>query len=224
MSTIDIVIADDHGLILSGIRSIIEEEKNWRIVAKVTDGRQAVEAAQKLHPHVAVLDVNMPELNGIEAARQIRKVSPGTEVLILTMLNSDAVIREALQAGVKGFLLKTDTPGLLKKAIAAVAEHKPFFSGIPSEVLLQGFGQPASPSAGISSLSPREREILQLIAESFTSKEIAAKLFISIKTVEVHRTNISRKLNTHSVAEMVRYAVRNDFVVDCPSLKISKNP
>ncbi len=212
MSCISILIADDHGLILSGIRSIIEEEKGWKIVAKVSDGRKAVDAAEKFRPQVAVLDVNMPELNGIDAARRIRKVSPNTEVLILTMINSEAVIREALQAGVKGFLLKTDAPGLLKKAIATVAEKKPFFTGLPSEILLQGFCEPLAANTAAVTLSTREREILQLIAESFTSKEIASKLSISIKTVEVHRSNISRKLNTRSVAEMVRYAVKNEIV------------
>ena len=215
MSTVNILLADDHELILSGLKAILDTEPDWKVVGLARNGREAVQMTKKLHPHVAVLDISMPELNGIEATRQIRRVSPSTEVLILTMHNSEGIVSEALEAGAKGFILKTDTNRLLKIAVESTAAHKPFFTSNASDVILQGFLFPsAKPGANehYQRLSPREREVVQLLAEGHSSKEVAAKLGVSVKTIESHRSNIMRKLNLHSVTQLVRYAIRNEMI------------
>jgi len=214
-SRISILLADDHELILSGLDLLLGEDPRWKVVGLARNGREAVQMATKLRPRIAVLDITMPELNGIEATRQIRHVSPATEVLILSMHNSEAAVREALEAGAKGFILKTDTTRLLKSAVESLAAHKSFFSSTASDVLLHGYlDPPALPDETSlpSHLSPREREVVQLIAEGNSSKEIADKLGVSAKTVEAHRSNIMRKLNFHSVSEVVRYAIRNEII------------
>ena len=216
MPILKILLADDHELILSGLKAILEGEPGWKVVGLARDGREAVKMAAQLRPHVAVLDISMPELNGIEATRQIRRDSPETEILILTMHNSEVIVREVLEAGAKGFILKTDTNRLLKTAIESLGAHKPFFTSNASEVILQGYLDPsAKPGVPESQtrLSPREREIVQMLAEGRSSKEVAAKLSVSVKTVEAHRSNVMRKLNLHSVAQLVRYAIRNDMIV-----------
>ena len=210
-----ILLADDHELILSGLDLLLGDDPRWKVVGLARNGREAVQMATKLRPHIAVLDITMPELNGIEATRQIRHASPATEVLILSMHNSEAVVREAVEAGAKGFILKTDTTRLLKTAVESLAAHKSFFTGSASDVLLQGYLDPSvSPDEESlpCHLSPREREIVQLIAEGNSSKEVADKLGVSVKTVEAHRSNIMRKLNFHSVSEVVRYAIRNQII------------
>jgi len=214
MEKINILLADDHDLILSGLKTLLESEPGWTVVGMAKNGRKAVQMAEKLNPHVAVLDISMPELNGIDAARQIRRACPDIEVLILTMHDSEQIVHEALEAGAKGFILKTDTNRLLKTAVESLADHRPFFNSHASGVVLQGFLDPsAKPGPKASqSLSPREREVVQLIAEAATGKEVAAKLGVSVKTVEAHRTNVMRKLNLHSVAQLVRYAIRNRIV------------
>jgi len=216
MKPLNILLADDHELILSGLKAILEGKPGWKVVGLARDGREAVKMAATLRPHVAVLDISMPELNGIEATRQIRRDSPATEILILTMHNSDVIVREVLQAGAKGFILKTDTNRLLKSAIESLAAHRPFFTSNASDVMLQGYMDP-SPKPGQTEnqnrLSPREREVVQLLAEGRSSKEIAAKLSVSVKTVEAHRSNVMRKLSLHSVAQIVRYAIRNEMIV-----------
>jgi len=215
MTTLNILLADDHELILSGLKAILEGEPGWKVVGLARDGREAVKMALTLRPHVAVLDISMPELNGIEATRQIRRGSPDTEVLILTMHNSEVIVREALEAGAKGFILKTDTNRLLKTAIESLGAHKPFFTSNASDVLLQGYLDPSAKPKEIENqnrLSPREREVVQLLAEGRSSKEVAAKLSVSVKTVEAHRSNVMRKLNLHSVAQIVRYAIRNEMI------------
>lgn len=212
----NILLADDHELILSGLKAILDSEPSWKVVGLARNGREAVQMTTKLHPHVAVLDISMPELNGIEATRQIRRVSPDTEVLILTMHSSEGIVREALEAGAKGFILKTDTNRLLKTAIESLASHKPFFTSNASDVLLHGYLAPsAKPGAKEPHcrLSPREHEVIQLLAEGHSSKEIATKLGVSVKTIESHRSNIMRKLNLHSVTELVRYAIRNGIIL-----------
>jgi DNA-binding NarL/FixJ family response regulator len=158
----------------------------------------------------------MPEMNGITATSQIRSACPGTEVLILTMLQSDEAVREAIAAGARGFLLKTDASQLLVVAIEALLQHKPFFTGSATDVVLTGYLDPAqaggSDSRPVSRLTPRETEILQLLAEALSNKEVASQLSLSVKTVEAHRSNIMRKLGAHSVTELVLYAVRNRIV------------
>lgn len=214
-SKINILLADDHELILSGLNLLLGGDPRWKVVGLARNGREAVQMASKLRPHIAVLDITMPELNGIEAARQIRHASPATEILILSMHNSEAVVREALEAGAKGFILKTDTTRLLKSAVESLASHKSFFTGTASDVLLHGYlapsGLPDEENLP-SQLSPREREVVQLLAEGNSSKEVAGKLGVSFKTVEAHRSNIMRKLNFHSVSQVVRYAIRNEMI------------
>ena len=216
MKPLNILIADDHDLILSGLKAILEGEPGWKVVGLARDGHEAVRMAAALRPHVAVLDISMPEMNGIEATRQICRDSPETNVLILTMHNSEVITREVIEAGAKGFILKTDTNRLLKTAIESLAAHRTFFTGNASDIILQGYLKPSARAGETNNqnrLSPREREIVQLLAEGRSSKEIAAKLSVSIKTVEAHRSNVMRKLNLHSVAQIVRYAIRNEMIV-----------
>ena len=216
MKTLDILIADDHELIREGLRTRIEKQPGWKVSGEASNGREAVEMARKLKPNVVVLDISMPELNGIEAARQIRKTCLQTEVLILTMQESEGLVRDVLGAGARGFILKTDTTRLLITAIEALAQHKPFFTGRVSDVVLDRFLDPdrASHHANLERgrLSPREREIAQMLAEAKTNKEVATKLGVSVKTIDAHRANIMRKLNLHSVTELVRYAIRNNLI------------
>lgn len=215
MKTLRILIADDHELIRDGLKTRLGRHEHWEVCGEAENGRQAVEMARTLRPHVAVLDISMPELNGIEATRQIRRECPETEVLILTMQESEGLVRDVLAAGARGFVLKTDTSRLLESAVEALAQHKPFFTGQVSELVLGGFLDPARAGhAGGEGgrLSPREREIAQLLAEAKTNKDVAARLGVSVKTIDAHRANIMRKLNLHSVAELVRYAIREKLI------------
>ena len=216
MKTVNILIADDHELIRDGIKSRLEKQPGWRVCAEAVNGRQAVELALRLKPRVVVMDIGMAELNGIEATRQIRKACPEIEVLILTLQESEDLIQEALTAGARGFILKTDAARLIIGAIEALLDHKAFFTGKVSNLVLERFLDPelaVNPgSRARSRLTSREREIVQLLAEARTSKEIAAKLGVSVKTIDAHRANVMRKLDFHSVAELVRYAVRNKII------------
>ena len=214
--TVRILIADDHDVVREGLRALLHTQKHWVICDEAVDGREAVEKARQHKPDVVVMDFSMPELNGLEATRQIRKALPRTEVLILTMHESEQLAREMLAAGARGFLLKTDTKRHLVEAIQSLANHKPFFASNVSTLLLDSFlksGPRDRRTGGIKDrLTPREREIVQLIAEGKTSKEAAAKLGISVKTADAHRANVMRKLNLHSVADLALYAVRNQIV------------
>lgn len=214
MKTVHVLIADDHELVREGVRARIESQSGWTVCAEASDGRQAVELALRHRPDVVVLDISMKELNGIEAARQIRKACPETEVLILTMMEAEDLMRDALAAGARGFLLKTDASQHLVSAIEALVQHRPYFTGAAANAVLAGYLDPEQAAAGAARdrLTPREREVVQLLAEGRTSKEVAASLGISVSTVEAHRANIMRKLNVHSVAELVRFAVRNKIV------------
>lgn len=216
-ATVKILIADDHEIVRRGLRALIESQPNWEVVGEAVTGREAVELAKLHTPHVAVLDVSMPELNGLEATRQIMKAVPQTEVLILTMHESEQVVREVLDSGARGYVLKSDAGRDLISAVDALCHRRPFFSSRVSEMLLQNYlgkqERPAlSPDSPRGRLTAREREIVQLLAEGKTNKEVAACLNISIKTAETHRTNIMNKLDLHSVTELVRYAVRNNIV------------
>ena len=215
-TTARILIADDHELVRDGIKARLVKQPGWIVCGEAANGRQAVELALRLKPDVAVLDIGMPELNGLAAARQIRKDCPQSEVLILTMLESEEVMRDALAAGARGFILKTDTGRLLVSAIESLLRHQPFFSGNVSDFVLAGFLDPKlAATAGASvlrRLTEREMEIVQLLAEAKTGKEVATRLGVSVKTIEAHRSNVMRKLNIHSVAELVLYAVRNKII------------
>jgi DNA-binding NarL/FixJ family response regulator len=216
MKSLKILIADDHDLVRRGIRALIESRPEWIVCDEVRSGREAVAKTEELKPDIVVLDISMPELNGLEAARRIGKVSPSSEILILSMHYSDHLIREILDAGARGFIVKSDSDRDLIVALETLAEHRPFFTCTATEVLLTNLRQPASlpvpEELGSSRLTSREREIVQLLSEGKSSKEVASSLGISVKTAETHRANIMRKLEIHSVSELVRYAVRNQII------------
>jgi DNA-binding NarL/FixJ family response regulator len=205
-----ILIADDHEVVRSGLRSILETQPDWQVVAEAADGNEAIVKAVETKPDVAVVDYSLPLMNGMEVTRRIRRRLPGTEVLIFTMHDSEALIEELFRAGARGFLLKSDAKRHLLEAIEALAAHRPFFTSQISETLLKSFLLRRSGSQSI--LTPREREIVQLIAEGYSNKRIASILNLSIKTVETHRAAVMRKLNLSSSAALVRYAVRNRLV------------
>ncbi len=212
-----ILIADDHEVVRQGLRALMQNHKGWEVCGEAATGREAVEKAKETQPDVVVLDIAMPQLNGLEAARQILKAHPETQVLILTMHESEELVREVLDAGARGYVLKSDAGRSLVAAIEALGQHTPFFTSKVAQIVLQGFldGKPASAEVTRSTrgrLSAREREIIQLLAEGKGNKEIAASLNISVKTVETHRSNIMRKLNLHSIGDLTRYAIRNRII------------
>jgi DNA-binding NarL/FixJ family response regulator len=211
-----ILIADDHELVRKGLRAVLEEQPGWKVCGEAVNGRHAVELAKQLRPDVIVLDITMPELNGPEATRQIRKALPDAEVLILTMHESDQLVSEVLAAGARGYILKADTSRLLVTAIESLSQHKPFFTGKVLEVLVEGNRKPGDAAKRadkfLARLTAREREVLQLVAEGKFNKEVADALGIAVKTVEAHRFNIMHKLDLHSVTELVHYAIRNQMV------------
>ena len=211
-----ILIADDHHVVRTGLRALLESKSGWQVCAEATNGREAVEQAGQLKPDVAVLDIGMPLLNGVEATRQIRKLSPHTEILILTMHDSELLVHEVLEAGAHGYILKDDADRNLIAAVDALRRHKPFLSPRVSDAVsktVQHSGEGfATQRSSRSRLTPREREIVQLLAEGKSNKEVAAVLGISVKTAETHRANIMLKLNFHSVTELVRYALRNKMI------------
>jgi DNA-binding NarL/FixJ family response regulator len=212
--TTRILLADDHEIIREGLRSVLETRKDWEIVGEATNGREAVKKVAELKPDVVVMDISMPELNGLEAVRQIVKQVPRTEVLVLTMHDSEDLVRGVLDAGARGYLLKSDASRQLISAIEALRLHKPYLTPRVNEVVLRGYlgEEPLKGETSGGKLTPREREIVQLLAEGLSSKEVAGTLHISVKTAETHRTNIMRKLDIHSVSELVRYAVRNHII------------
>ncbi len=212
-----ILIADDHEVVREGLRALMQNHKGWEVCAEAATGREAVEKATEAKPDVVVLDIAMPQLNGLEAARQILKTRPETQVLILTMHESEELVREVLDAGARGYVLKSDAARSLVAALEALGQHTPFFTSKVAQIVLQGFleGKPASaevPRSTRGRLSAREREIIQLLAEGKGNKEVAASLNISVKTVETHRSNIMRKLNLHSIGDLTRYAIRNRII------------
>jgi DNA-binding NarL/FixJ family response regulator len=216
--TVRILVADDHQVVRTGLRALLESKAGWEVCAEAANGREAVEKAGQLKPDVAVLDIGMPLLNGVEATRQIRKLSPQTEVLILTMHDSELLVQEVLGAGAHGYILKDDADRNLVAAVDALRRHKPYLSSRVSEAVSNIAGPPGDGSAFSLSqssrgrLTPREREILQLLAEGKSNKEVAGFLGISVKTAETHRANIMLKLDFHSITELVRYAVRNKII------------
>lgn len=216
MKTVRILIVDDHDLMRRGIKALLQSHAGWEVVGEAHTGREAVTKAEELKPDVVILDISMPDLNGIEAARRIRKSSPNTEVLILSVHYSDQLIRDILEAGVRGYIVKSDSDRDLVIAIETLANHKPFFTPRATEVILSNFNGTRSgndlPESVRDRLTSREREIVQLLAEGKSSKEVASSLCISVKTAETHRANIMRKLQLHTVTDLVRYAVRNQII------------
>jgi DNA-binding NarL/FixJ family response regulator len=216
MSTLKVLLADDHEIVRRGLRSILETQRECEIVGEAADGRQAVTLVKELNPDIVILDISMPLLNGLEATRQILKIRPQTKVLILTVHEADPLIREVLDAGARGYILKTDAGRDLVTAIESLRRNKTFFTSRVSQMILDGFlkgdtGFSGNQNGGIR-LTPRQREIVQLLAEGKSSKEVAVALDLSVKTAETHRANIMRKLDCHSVSEVVRYAIRNKII------------
>jgi len=219
-----ILIADDHEVARHGIRSLLEGHSGWEVCAEAKDGREAVELASTINPDLILLDIGMPNLNGLEAARQILASSSHIPILILTMHDSDNVVREVLRAGARGFLLKSDAGRDLVAAVEALQMNRTFFTTRVSQMVLEGYLDRDNPESrqdghekvqqddSAAILTSREREVIQLLAEGKTSKEVAVALHLSVKTAETHRTNLMRKLGLHSVADLTRYAVRNGIV------------
>jgi DNA-binding NarL/FixJ family response regulator len=215
-TTLRILIADDHDVMRQGTRAVIERQPGWEVCGIAATGRQAVEQALALEPDVVVMDMGMPELNGLDAAVQIKRRLPKTEILIFTAHETDELIRDAFEAGVKSFVLKSEAHHFLVEAIESLARHKPFFTSKVSEILFSNILNRAEGSREATTpgqrLSAREREIVQVIAEGKSNKEVAEALGISVRTAENHRASILRKLNLDSVAGLVRYAVRNKII------------
>lgn len=209
MADLRILVADDHALLRRGVRTLLESHPGWTICAEAATGREAVALAEKLRPEIAILDVTMPEMNGIEAAKRILKSCPNTEILLLSVHYTDQLIREIFEAGVRGYVIKSDSDSELVMAVEALSNHKPWFTPCATELLLTAKGDP---NEKLQRLTSREREIVQLLAEGKTSKEVASKLGISVKTAETHRANVMRKLEIHSLSDLVRYAVRNRII------------
>jgi len=217
MSNLRLLLADDHEIVRKGLRSVLEAQKDCEVVGEAADGRQAIALVKELNPDIVILDISMPLLNGLEATRQILKIRPQTKVLILTMHESDPLIRDVLDAGARGYILKTDAGRDLVTAVESLRRNKTFFTSRVSQMILDGFlkgdSRPSdSDSSGGIRLTPRQREIVQLLAEGKSSKEVAVALDLSVKTAETHRANIMRKLDCHSVSEVVRYAIRNKII------------
>jgi len=211
-----ILIADDHEMIRAGLRELIERQPGWEVCAEASNGREAVELALKFCPQVVILDLAMPQLNGLEATRQIKKSLPKSEVLVFTVHETEDLMRNVLKAGARGYLLKADAGRHIVAAIEALAEHKPYFTWKVSKTMLDAYldrehaGTDATPS--FSQLTPREREVIQLLAEGRSNRAVAALLGISVKTVETHRAAVMKKLGISSIAELVRYAIRNSVI------------
>jgi DNA-binding NarL/FixJ family response regulator len=210
--SVRILVADDHGVVRRGLRALLESRRGWKICAEAANGREAVAVAKRLKPDVAILDIGMPGLNGVEATRQIRKVSPKTEILILSAHGSEKLALEVLEAGARGYVVKEEADESLMVAVDALLRRVPFLTaGIAKLTAREERGGHRKAPKG--RLTPREREIVQLLAEGKANKEVAAVLGISAKTVETHRANIMLKLNLHSITDLVHYAIRNKMIV-----------
>lgn len=215
MARLRLLLGDDHTLVRQGLRKILEEKPEWQVVAEAGDGREAVRQALATKPDVAVLDIGMPQLNGIEATRQIVRRLPDTRVLILSMHAQEPYIARALQAGATGYLLKDSAGKDLIRAVAAVGAGKSFFSPGVANLMVDGYVQRVANTMEVDrydTLSAREREVFQLIAEGRSNKEVAEMLGISLATVETHRARICEKLDVHNTAELVLYAVRRGVI------------
>ena len=204
--TVRILLADDHEIVRQGLRSLLQSRQGWSVIGEASNGAEAVEKAIELKPDVVVLDVGMPQLNGLDAIRRIRDALPQVEVLVLSVHDAEHVVRRALASGARAYLAKSDAGRDLVAAVEAALRHKPFLS--PKLSQSEGFA-PGNAETSVAELTARERETAQLLAEGLGNKDIATQLDISVKTVETHRTNIMRKIGAHSLADVVRYAIRN---------------
>jgi len=215
MNPIRILLADDHTVMRNGLRLLLERQPNLTVVGEASDGRETVRLAEQLSPNLVVMDIAMPNLNGIEAARQIGTSNPDIAIIILSMHSDESYVIRALKAGARGYLLKDSAEGDLIAAIHAITDGKSFFSPAISRILVEDYMRQLEQQHVEDTyelLTAREREILQLLAEGKTNKEVAAMLNLSIYTVETHRTHILQKLNLHSVPELILYAVRKGII------------
>lgn len=216
MKNLRILVADDHALVRRGIRAVLHSQPAWRVVGEAANGREAIEKALRLKPDVVVVDVSMPELDGVEVTRQVRDAVPSAKVLVLTMHESDHMLRRALDAGARGYLLKSDLTDSLTKAVKAVVAGKRFLTPKVYELVLDRFLRTRSHhQQGVGAgapTTPREIEIIRLLSEGKTNKEIAVLLGISCRTVETHRSKIALKLGLHSLADLIHYAIRRGIV------------
>ena len=208
-----ILVADDHELVRRGIRGLLRARSGWKVIGEAANGREAVEKASKLKPDVAIVDISMPELDGLQATRQIREAIPNTEVVVLTMHESDQMVRRVLDAGARGYVLKSDIATQLLKVVKDVSAGKLFLTPRVSDIVLKGFlkirKQPDPEQYSKARPTPREVEIIRLLAQGKANKEIAAELGITIRTVETHRARIMLKLGLHSLTELIHYAIRH---------------
>jgi len=215
-AALKILIVDDHDILRRGLKELLNAKPGWEVCAEAKTGKEAVTLAEELKPHIVVMDISMPDLNGLEAARRIHKALPKAGILILTMHFSDQLVREVIETGARGYILKSDADRDLVTAVDCLANRRTFFTSRASEMLLGGQAAPIAnlePKLPLRSrLTSREREIVQLLAEGKSSKEVAVALGISVKTAETHRANIMRKLEIHSVSELVRYAIKNQII------------
>jgi DNA-binding NarL/FixJ family response regulator len=216
MPPLRILVADDHDVVRQGLRSLLESRSGWEVCGEASNGREAVEMSVALKPEIVIMDIAMPTMTGLEATRQILKASPKTQVIVLTMHESEELLREVLDAGARGYVLKTDKGRELISAVDAVCNHNTFFTSRVAEMVLHGYLETRNgalkPMNRAQSLTPREKEVLHLVADGKSNKEVAAGLSISVKTAEAHRINIMRKLNAQSVVDLVKYAMRNNML------------
>jgi DNA-binding NarL/FixJ family response regulator len=211
-----ILIADDHELVRHGIRALLQARPGWKVVGEAANGSEAVEKAGKLKPDLAILDIGMPQTDGLEATRLIREFAPNTQILILTLHDSEQMVRRVLEAGARGYVLKSDLAAHLVKAIKSVSQGDfyltPKVSEIVSEALLKSADESRRTAHPKPQPSPREAQVIRLLAEGKSNKEIAMALGIAVRTVETHRAKIMSKLGFHSLTELVHYAIRNKMV------------
>jgi DNA-binding NarL/FixJ family response regulator len=216
MTTLRILVVDDHAVVRRGVRALLESQPGWEICAEAADGQEAILKAAELKPDIVVLDISLPGLNGFEATSRILKESPESEVLILTMHHSEELAQQVIKAGARGYVLKSDADQSLVAAVDKLRQHETFFTSRVAEFVLDSGVRGESARQVVEDpsrrMTSRERQIVQLVAEARSTKEVASHLGISVKTVEAHRTNIMRKLRIRSVSELVRYAIRNGIV------------
>ena len=216
MTPLRLLVVDDHAVVRRGVRALLESRPGWEVCGEAADGQEAIRKAADLKPDIVVLDISLPGLNGLEATSRILKESPESEVLILTMHHSEELAQQVIKAGARGYVLKSDADQSLVAAIDKLSQHQTFFTSRVAEFVLDSGAKGETARHAVEDpsrrMTSRERQIVQLVAEARSTKEVASHLGISVKTVEAHRTNIMRKLRLRSVSELVRYAIRNGIV------------